>query len=243
VLEAACAIRPESCLQLGRVLAANGQDAAAARAYQRAVDTAWDRVSVANEIEWLVEYRYEHGSADKALELARMAAETYSSGGLLTLARLLEKMGRFEQAREEYEKESQRYQGNAELMGFYHRMARVRKQRAYASRLDELTQRVFPDGLARVELRGLSSPPRQGVLFKSSSPALHAAGLMAGAIVVALDGWGVRNLEQFQAVRAFSRSPEMKLIVWQEGRYREVEAVVNGRRFGVDVTSYPEGRR
>jgi hypothetical protein len=31
--------------------------------------------------------------------------------------------------------------------------------------------------------------------------------------------------------------------VWQEGRYREVEAVVNGRRFGVDVTSYPEGRR
>ena len=125
-------------------------------------------------------------------------------------------------------------------MGFYHRMARVKKDRSYQSRLDTVTKRVFPDGLSPAELRELSGPPADGVLVKSNSPALHAAVLMAGAVVVALDGWRVHNLEQFEAVRAFSRSPRMTLVVWQGGRYRDVETEVKARRFGVVITTYPE---
>ena len=49
-------------------------------------------------------YYYDHGKPDKAMALAKDAADVYSSGGLMTMEHLLERMGRNDEA-QEYRKE------------------------------------------------------------------------------------------------------------------------------------------
>jgi len=46
---------------------------------------------------------------------------------------------------------------------------------------------------------------------------------LALAWVVALDGYRVAGSEDYGNVKALSLAPAMKVVVWQDGRYFEVE--------------------
>jgi hypothetical protein len=91
-LEKLCAVSADRCIDRGVYLAWAKSPDAAARAYQKAVDGARDRVYVANNVEWLVNYYHDRGDTAKALAIAKMAAETYSEKGLETMAGYQERL-------------------------------------------------------------------------------------------------------------------------------------------------------
>jgi len=60
-----------------------------------------------------------------------------------------------------------------------------------------------------------------------------------GDLIVGLDGWRVRNNDQYFAVNDFNPGPDMRLHVWQKDRYVPIEARLVSRRFGVNLKTFP----
>jgi tetratricopeptide (TPR) repeat protein len=232
-----CDMRPNECLALGALLAEQGLEDEAAVAYQRAVDKASDRVAVAQDAGWLVKYYQEHGRKQKALKIAREAAESYASGGLLTLAELLEDTGESSEAERYYLALFQRYEHKGPLAGFYARRV-VKGDAAARRKLNRFVQETFPAGMERWKARGAPGPPREGVRVDSANAASSNAGLGVGDVVVALDGWRVRTVEQYDLVRAFTSAEHMVLVVWKGSGYETVEAAPKDRRFGISMSTF-----
>jgi hypothetical protein len=213
------------------------QDAKAAEAFQKWADTTTDRVEVSDNIDWLVEYDYDHGQQDKAMALATEAAEVYSSAGLATMMKLQEKMGHLDQAEDYGQKIRDRYNETGALAAFYKRQADKGVGR-YQAKFDDLALSVFPYGLKKVTLASLTTPPTSGIKFSATTDEMKAAGLSSDQVVVALDGYGAENEAQYTFVRGLSDAPEMHFIVWDGHGYRELTANQPGRRFGVDIIEY-----
>jgi tetratricopeptide (TPR) repeat protein len=233
-----CDLDPERCLSYGADLVEAGRDSEAVKAYERAVREAQDHVDVSNHVNWLVEYYETHGQPEQALKVAQDAAAVNSGGGLATMGRLFELRRHFAVAEEWYIKERDRYE-NVSLAGFYYRAGVLGRDPAYAKQFADLSVKLFPDGLARVALGDLNAPPPDGAVFRGSNFRLERAGLGNGDVAVALDGFRVHSLEQYDFVRALSESPQLRLIAWRRGRgYFEVQTRVVGRRFGVELVTY-----
>jgi hypothetical protein len=96
--------------------------------------------------------------------------------------------------------------------------------------------RSFLRGL-RPAATTLDKPPT-GCLYLHRDPAARRAGLRVGDIIVGLEGWRVEKVEQYMSINAFFAKPEMKIAVWR-GTLLNVETVMPGRLFGVDLKSYP----
>jgi hypothetical protein len=60
-------------------------------------------------------------------------------------------------------------------------------------------------------------------------------GLAVGDEVVALNGYRVETLWQYVIVRSITDRTNLHLIVRRGGEYREVPAVQNGFRMGLDL--------
>ena len=99
---------PGHFLQLGHYLAARHMDKEAAEAYENAIRGEADAVWVSNSCEWIVNYYADHGNMDRAMEIAKFAAEVYSFLGLETMAKLLERLNKPEEAEEYYKKIQER---------------------------------------------------------------------------------------------------------------------------------------
>ena len=83
-----------------------------------------NRVEVSNGIGWLVDYYYDHGQTDKAMAIARDAAEVYSSRGLQTMMRPAGENGPASTTpRTMGRKIVERYNESDALAGFYKRCA------------------------------------------------------------------------------------------------------------------------
>jgi hypothetical protein len=61
---------------------------------------------------------------------------------------------------------------------------------------------------------------------------LRRFGIRAGDRVVALDGYRVRTVQQYLAVRSFSDAPKMTAVVWRDGRYQEVNGIFRREQYG-----------
>ena len=231
------AIDPDGNLDLAHLYLDSGQDDLAAQAYQNWYDKATDRVAVSDNIGWLVDYYYAHGQTDKALAIANEGAQVYSSAGLETMMRLMEKMGRIPDAESYGQKILDRYNEAGPLVSFYKwRVAEGDAQ--YQEKIDRLTAQVFPDGLKTVTLASFSGPPTRGMNFASANDAMIKNGISADQVIVALDGYLVESEAQYTFVRGFSQSPVMHFIVWDGNEYREVTANQPGRLFGVEMQDY-----
>ncbi len=104
--------KPDMYFKLGDYLVAQKRIDEAVKAYETGVEKARNAVLLANSSAWLVNYYYDHGQKEKALKLAQDAAEVYSAAGLLTLANLYERMGKFDDAEEYFQKENERYEAD-----------------------------------------------------------------------------------------------------------------------------------
>lgn len=232
---------PENYLSFGDYLVKHGLAEEAATAYERAAERARDRVSVANRIEWLVDYDFDHGKKEKALEIAQQAAETYSETGLSIMGRLLERMGRYQEAEGWYKRVEERYQRRTDLLCFYIRSQRRPGGGPYPRQAAAALEELFPSGLEQVTVESLGSPPtqlpsprdptapRHGVYV--SSAAYDQMGLKGSDLVVAVDSYRVRSEDQVSCVRSWSQAPRMTFIVMRGRAYVELSGPYERERF------------
>jgi tetratricopeptide (TPR) repeat protein len=217
-----CDLSADQCLVLGWVLVQQGREAEAAAAYERAVERAQDRVGVANQVGWLVDYHFRRGDKAKAERVARMAAEVYSERGLMIMADLMERMGRYGEAADYYQKIKERYEHDALLKRFYVRYRHDVGGPLFAAEADAATKELFPAGLQRVKPADFSLAPIDGVSVAASPEVQQGTGLAPGDVIVAIDGYRVRTVEQYGAIRTFRATGKRPLLVWHQGAYVEV---------------------
>jgi hypothetical protein len=233
-----CEMAASYCLPLGYRLAELGFADEAARAYQKGLDGTLDAVEAANHSRWLVDYYFDHGQPAKAEALARRSAETYSGAGLFVMARLLERMGRLNEAEEYYRRMQERYDDNANLAGFYYRRARVENDASYETRFRDAFARALPSGLESFERAALPPSPLDGVVIKGANDNTKRYEIQGGSVIVALDGFRVHNTAGYHAVKALSQSPRMKLVIWRGKSYDEIEVELWDRKFRVEIDSF-----
>ena len=238
LLENACGFSPTYCQQFGTKLAMLSRDADAAEAFERALsDDAVDDVAKANWSGWLVHYYQSSGRTDQALQLAERSANTGAAAGLITAARLYERLGRLDEAEFALQGNAERYDAPGELLGFYYRAVEKRKDLTYQDRWQRALKTVFPNGLSRDPVpAGL---PALGVFVEQDSPDANKLGLQAGDVIVAVDGWRVDNMVQYRAVRAFPMEGGFTLTV-ARGATR-LDVTIPNRAFVPDfkIANYP----
>lgn len=76
------------------------------------------------------------------------------------------------------------------------------------------------------------------MLVAEENDLVRRGGLKRGDVIVAIYGVRVRNLKQYLCGRNFDSRPEMNLIVWQGGQYRELKASPPNHRFGANFTDF-----
>ncbi len=201
VMNQVAALDPTQYLVLGSYYVGRGMEPEAAQAYQAMLDheAEIDAVQVSNGCSWLVNYYYEHGQAERALTIARHVADAYSYAGLETLASLLERMGRHEEAESYYQKIDERYHDAQPLGSFHARQADAHPEDREKAK--DAEREVFPGGMEDITLARLSGKPDKGVIVKEENSLSRAAGLKLGAIIVGFDGKRVSNVEQYRYVR------------------------------------------
>jgi hypothetical protein len=232
---------PNQFINLSKYLREHSRPDEAARTFQLAIDRKADAVWVANTCDWLVNYYFDRGETDRALAVAQMAAEVYSHGGLETMAKLMERMKRWDDAESYHLRIVDRYDSRGTLRAYYARRAKADPSSPEAEKLKLEAARAFPGGMQPASLEKLAAAgqPAKGVIMRGETELTRKAGIQSEAIIVALDGISVETVEQYVFVRALSDSPEMNQIVWQNGAYESIHAHVPGRRFGNKIFPWP----
>ncbi len=230
--EKICELEPDYYTVLGKYLVAHDLPEAAARAYQKAVDYATDRVRVSNSCRWLVDYYYDHGRRAEALAVAEMAAQVFSSDGLETAAHLMERDGQLEKAESYLQDEAERYHQAGSLAAFYqrHRGASPR----FASEYEKRVAQVFPGGAA--SFARLQAAPGSGILLRSASPKTASLGLKPGDVIVAINGTRVTNKSQYFLLLDTAASSRISFTAWNGRDYITGAIELPDRRLGVDIS-------
>jgi tetratricopeptide (TPR) repeat protein len=236
--ERRCRLEPESCFDLGEQFALMGREARAAAAYERGLRESADRIFASHHADWLIDYYLDHGRARDAQGVASDAAQVYSGSGLASLARLLERLERFDEAREVYQRIQERYDDGESLEMFYMRhQTRVGDGR-YQREADAAMTKHFPGGLSRVVAGELPpAPPErpeqdQAAMARFLIDVFPGLGLQEGDWIVAFDGYRTRSLSQLRLVATLSDEPTATATVWRDGRYQEVRGKLLRRKHG-----------
>ena len=230
-----CRLNPNQYLRLGRYLREHQRYEAAARAYEKAIELAPDRVYVSNSVEWLVDYYYTHNRQTEAFKVAEMAAEAYSSRGLTTMAALCERAGRLFDAEEYFRKQAERYDEWGELSLFY---TRHLKEPKFTAAFEQMTTKVFPKGEQPADAASMSGVPNDGVLITSSSKTTESLGMRQGEVIVAINGVRIHNKGQYFYKMDTSHSAKVDFIVWSRRSYRAVTGDLPNHRLGVNIDNY-----
>ncbi len=231
------AIDPDNFFDLGYYFAQHNMPEKASKYYQDGIDKAQDAVLVANKSSWLVNYLYNKGEKEKALSIAKSAAEVYSMGGLCCLADLYDRMGELSKAEQLYIDANERYDNDAPLVGFYFRHAD--KNKKYADESARLLKKHFPTGLQHIDLAKLSSPPKAGVKILEGEKFTDSLGLLKNYIVVGLNEYKTDNMKQYGIVRKLTLNPSIKATFWDGKTYKQVVVkTVSGNLLGLTLADY-----
>ncbi len=238
-----CELTAEYCTWLGDELVARGHDAEAAVAFQRALDESLDPVPVSHSLPFLARFYDQHGQPRKAREVAASAASVGSYGGLKTLARWFERHGDLAQAQAWYQGIQERYDAtdrvSPPLLGFYYRADHVLHDQRYAGRFEAATKELFPGGLQAFGEAERARPPARGLrLEREGWRTLYHEGLRAIDLIVAVDGWSVADVDQFDVIMELDDAPEVGIVVWRHGRYLDFPLRLANREFEVGLRPY-----
>jgi hypothetical protein len=225
-----CDLTADQCGLLAWELLDQERNADAAVIFHRLIAGARDRVMASRQSRWLVDYEHAQGRTADAWRVATEAADTGSYAGMETLASLSERTGALDKAERLYRDIEQRYDSQAPLLAFYLRTD-ARGDHRYAAALPAVQAKVFPQGLRRVTLADFTAglPPDRGLTVEGPNRRLLAAGVREDDVIVALDGYLVRDHEQFDAIDALSREPAMTFIVYRNGTYLATNGRFPGR--------------
>lgn len=106
-------------------------------------------------------------------------------------------------------------------------------------KVSELGKLYFPEGMRKVHLADLSSPPTGGASFAGESSIMRSSGIRGNMVICAVDGYQADNLAQYYYIRDLNpNNPKMNLILWDGTNYQEITATIPNRRFGVGLMEY-----
>jgi hypothetical protein len=235
-----CSLSADECGSLGGQLLMNGEEEKAASALDTYARKSRDTVKVSNDVGWLVGYYWDTARRPRATELAEAAGDTGSAQGLEILGNLRERQGRDEEARAIYAEIANRYEDDDWAMArFDVRQARRTGDAAWAKRAADAVPKIFPKGVETAEIGWLPAPPDDGLTFRTFGRRAARTGLRPTDIIVAVDGYRVHSVAQYQILAHGSFEPQMRFVVWRDARYQEIGAIVPQRFFGVTFANHP----
>jgi tetratricopeptide (TPR) repeat protein len=238
----ACDADAEVCALIANELSDRGLTAEALPFFERGYRSARDRVGLSNYEGRAIDHYFDVGQTEKALEMAQEGAAVYSEAGLANMGRLLERLGEYEEAEAVYKRTAERYPGAQwELDLFYVRYLQRIGGGLFRDKAAEAMSRVFPQGLEKASAKDWKEPlfPVQGATVPPDSPraaVLQRAGVRPGDLIVAIDGFRVRNDTQYVCVMRLSDQSEVSVLVWREGRLLELKGPILRLHFGPRTT-------
>jgi tetratricopeptide (TPR) repeat protein len=216
----------------------HGQTNEAIKVYERAADKNPDAIDVASFAARRIKYYLATGQNEKARETADFAGEVYSCSGLAAKAGYFEQTGDLTQALGWYNKIDERYRQPDEALLFCCRHAGPTGDAQLDKQIASRLQAWF-DHQEKATLADFTSPPNDGVTLTETSETLKKANLKKGDIVVAARGIRIHNIFQLTVARDMNPAPDLAVIVWQDGAYRETNVTLSAsHRFGVLVVNY-----
>ena len=197
---------PEYALDHGKLLAARGDDEAAARAFEHAFEHCGDRVAVSNASRWLIHYHRERGDLERATELASHNAEVYSARGLISALALSLDLKDRDRSVELAEALADRYDMN-DYRGLVSWVIDGRDDTPDLKRL-------FPDGFRKVTLEEMEEGKvNKGLRITHTSELIHIPDLDYRDVILAVDGYKVDTYAQYMFLMDSTLNPEVTLIV------------------------------
>jgi len=217
---------------------ARANDDLAAKYLDQAAAGDSDSVRVANQSVWRVRYCIQHGQMAKARQIAEFGGEVYSASGLHAEGIYHEAILDYDGAFQWYAKNEERYDDASLLIDFCQRYHATTGSSRFDAELKKRLGKIFPDGMKNVSLGDFHAPPTDGVVFQEQSELMTQAGLSSGDVIVAVYGIRVHSERQYMLGRGLRSTPELDLIVWHHGAYREVKASPPNHLFGVQIATY-----
>jgi hypothetical protein len=212
---------PDDWYWVAEYLAEHGRDSEADAAFERYRHEARDQVGISDRADWFVMRLLRTGELARALAIARDAAEAYSYDGLVIYGAALDRTGQTRQAEAYYRKAAERYErSNGPLLAFL--MRHQAENIDYAREARELGAKVFPGGMEKVTASSISGPPDAGLRLSFVGLVGAQEGLREKDVLVGLDGTRIRNRSQYAAITGQSWNPDMRFLVWRDGRYIEI---------------------
>ncbi len=216
----------------------HGQTNEAMTVYEKDAERNPDAIQVASLAGRRIQYYLATGQKEKARQTADFAGDVYSASGLSAKAWFLEKTGDLPGAFDWYNKINERYNRPTDALLFSCRHLGTTGDADLEKSMSGLLKDWF-HRQKKVSLSDFSGPPADGVTLDGGSAPLEKAGLKKGDIVVAARRLPIHNTTQLTIARDMDLSPDLDVIVWQDGRYREAKVVLPpNHRFGVMVLDY-----
>jgi hypothetical protein len=167
---------------------------------------------------------YRAGDPERALAIAKDAADTNSFAGLDLYASLLDLEGQTREAESWYRRASDRYSEPAELLAFL--MRHQAQNASYARELPGVMAKVFPHGLEHGGAATLTGAPDAGMRIRTAGLRGQHDGLRDSDVIVAVDGIRIRDMHQYAAVKYQSWRPDMQFTIWRDGHYLDVKTML-----------------
>lgn len=204
----------------------------AARLMERMLEEGEDRVQMINAVYPLIDVYFDRGDLIHARELAALGEQIGSSIGFSMGGQLMEREGDYDAAERIYRAADKRYPQDPGYLGaFYVRTAKRTRGKHFSREGKEAEQRIFGGPMAKAA--GLSaSEPGMEVTSAGRTAKMERFGFQVGDVVVALDGWRVKNDVQFDTVRGLTDAPEMRATVVRAGKLVELNGRYVRRKYG-----------
>ena len=239
-MEHVAELDPSYYYNLGDYQWRRGKTNEAVRVYEKAVEKDPDALNAANYAVLLINYYLATGNKEKARATADSAGEVYSYRGLAAKAGYFEKTGDLPHALEWFDKIEERYGKSIESFSFCSRHALATGDAALDKEIATRLKKWF-DSQKQVKLADFQTHPTDGLVLLRAldSGAGNSTGLEKGDVLMAVRGIRVHNLEQLAVARDIDPAPELKVIFWRNGNYRECEVkLAAGHRMGFEIGEY-----
>jgi len=193
------------------------------------------------KVEWIVDYYTDKEMPDKIQNIADILDISGSREEILLKAELLENIKKYTEAETCYKEIEKRYNYLGDLVGFYQRNLDNLDNSGipFQQQYNKLKNRCFPNGMKEVKKDSFQGAPLKGVIFNSENRRTLRLKLPKGTIIVALNGYLVENVEQYDFIsEGAGKGKRLSLIYWNNNEYVAKEIPVKDRPFGVPLENY-----
>ena len=234
----AAALQPSSYWVLGHYFLKRDQRDHAMEYFERYVEKSEDRVAAVSEAGLLINYYLDKAQTEKARKLADEAGEVYSERGLVAKSWFHERLGELTESHAWLVKNEERYGETGALICFCQRQAANSIGTPMESVILDTLERLRPKHLKQVKLADCKGPPIDGVEFRLTTPITKLFGLGEGDVIVAVYGYQVHKVREYERLRDTQLRPDLDLIVWDGKTYREVKCDLADKDFEAPFSDY-----